>query len=97
MMLTTGLRSARKNEVKISFGGQTILHVLMRIDETSDPMHVEYYNLDGANKGAIQLGIGKWIGNDACFCMAAPGQPRPDDFSSSPGSGRTLSRWRPKK
>jgi uncharacterized protein (TIGR03067 family) len=97
MMLKTGLRSATKNEIKITFGGQTMIHALVRFNESADPMHVDYYNLGGACKGAIQLGIFKWIDDDACFCMAAPGDTRPADFACPAGSGRTLSQWRLKK
>jgi uncharacterized protein (TIGR03067 family) len=96
MMLVTGRRSAQKNEVKISFGGQLLIHALLRIDESVDPVHVDYYNLDGGSKGTVQFGVMKWIDEEACFCMAAPGQPRPTGFESVPGSGRTFSRWRPK-
>ena len=97
MMLRVGLRSATKNEVRISFGGQTMIHALFRLDESTDPMQVDYYNLDGACKGTVQLGLLKWIGEEVCFCMAAPGKPRPTDFTCSPGSERTFSQWRPKK
>jgi uncharacterized protein (TIGR03067 family) len=97
MMLGSGLRSAEKNEVTISFGGRTMIHALVRLDESRDPIHVDYYNLDGASKGAIQHGLLKWIGDEACFCMAAPAQPRPDDFTCPTGSGPTLSQWRAKK
>jgi uncharacterized protein (TIGR03067 family) len=97
MMLRTGLRSATKNQLTISFGGRTLIEALIRIDESTDPIHVDYYNTDGMSKGAIQEGIFQWIGGEACFCMAAPGQPRPGDFTSAPGSGRTLSQWRAKK
>lgn len=96
MMLRTGLRSATQNEITITFGGQTMIRALVRLDESTDPMYVDYYILDGACKGAIQLGLFKWIDDEACFCMAAPGQPRPADFSCPAGSGRTLSQWRPK-
>jgi uncharacterized protein (TIGR03067 family) len=95
MMLANGRRSARDNEVRITFGGQLMIHALVRLDEGADPVHVDYHNLHGASQGTRQLGIMTWIGDDACFCMAAPGQPRPADFESPPGSGRTLSRWRP--
>jgi uncharacterized protein (TIGR03067 family) len=97
MMLRTGLRSAKKNEVKISFGGQTMIHALVRLDDSTDPMHVDYYNLEGTCKGAIQLGLMKWIADEVCLCMAAPGDPRPADFTCPAGSGRTLSQWRLKK
>lgn len=96
MMLWTGLRTAVKNEVKITFGGQTMIHALVRLDEGTDPMHVDYYNLDGAGKGTVQHGLLRWIGDEACFCMAAPGQLRPGDFDCPAGSGRTFSQWRPK-
>ncbi len=97
MMLRTGRRSATKNDVTISFGGQTMIHALVRLDESTDPMHVDYYNLGGACKGAIQHGLLRWIGDEACFCMAASSQPRPIDFTCPPGSGRTFSQWRLKK
>jgi uncharacterized protein (TIGR03067 family) len=97
MMLRAGLRSANKNEVNISFGGQTMIHALVRLDEGTDPIHVDYYNLEGECQGAVQLGLLKWIGEEVCFCMAGAGQPRPADFTCPSGSGRTFSQWRLKK
>jgi uncharacterized protein (TIGR03067 family) len=96
MMLRTGLRSAAKNEIRISFGGQTVIHALVRIDEHANPIAVDYYNLAGPCTGTVQHGIFHWDGEQACFCMAATGHARPTDFTCSAGSARTLSRWRPK-
>lgn len=97
MMLRTGHRAAAKNEVKISFGGQTVIDARIRLDATADPVHVDYLNVGGMAAGTIQLGLMKWEGEVACFCMGAPGGLRPDDFTCEPGSGRTLSQWRRKK
>jgi len=94
MMLRMGLRTAKQNEVIIAFGGQTMIHALVRFDEQTDPMHVDYYNIAEACKGTIQLGLMKWAGAEACFCMAAPGHPRPNDFTCPAGSERTYSQWR---
>jgi uncharacterized protein (TIGR03067 family) len=94
MMLRTGSRIAKQNEVTISFGGQTMIHALVRIDEQHDPMHVDYYNLDGPVRGTIQLGILKWAADEACFCIANSGNQRPTDFKSPAGSGHTLSQWK---
>jgi uncharacterized protein (TIGR03067 family) len=94
MMLKSGIRVAKQNEIKISFGGQVIIQALVRIDESKDPMQVDYYNLHGAAKGQVQYGIMKWIADEACFCMAEPGKPRPGDFECTAGSGRTLSQWK---
>jgi uncharacterized protein (TIGR03067 family) len=97
MMLRTGLRIATKNEIKISFGGQTMIHALVRLDESIDPVQVDYLNIGGACNGTVQHGLLEWVGNEPCFCMAAPGHPRPHDFTCSAGSQRTLSQWRLKK
>ncbi len=97
MMLRTGHRSASKNEVRISFGGQTMIHALVRLGEIADPIEIDYYNLDGSCPGAIQHGVMKWLGEEVCFCMAAQGKPRPEDFSSLPGTARVFSQWRRKK
>ena len=96
MMLRTGRRTAKKNEVTISFGGQTMIHALVRLDESTTPCNVDYFNLDGAAKGIVQLGLFKWVDDEACFCMAAPGDPRPTDFTCPAGSGRTFSQWKRK-
>jgi len=97
MMLRTGCRSANRNEVSISFGGRVIIHALVRLNEGADPIQVDYFNVDGECRGLIQHGIFKWVRDEACFCMAAPGHPRPDDFACVAGSGRTLSEWRRRK
>jgi len=97
MMLSSGRRSAKDNEIKITFGGQVMIHALVRIDERTEPVQIDYFNLGGAAKGSMQQGIMRWHGSSACFCMAAPGQPRPGDFECPVGSGRTLSQWRMSK
>jgi uncharacterized protein (TIGR03067 family) len=96
-MCATGRRSATNNELKVCFGGQLMIHALVRINETTNPIEVDYYNLAGPAKGTIQHGIMQWVGDEACFCMSAPGTPRPTDFTCPAGSGHTLSQWRPAK
>jgi len=97
MLLWTARRSASRNEVKITVGGQTIIHALVRINEGTDPMQVDYSSVAAACPGAIQLGLFQWSGAEACFCMGAPGGSRPNDFTAPAGSGRTFSQWRLKK
>ena len=94
MMLKTGRRSASGNEVAISFGGQLIIRARIRLDESAQPVHVDYFNLHGPARGLIQHGIMSWDGKVARFCMASPGAPRPADFTAIPGDGRTLSLWK---
>jgi uncharacterized protein (TIGR03067 family) len=94
--LPYGVRSQTGIETKVVFGGQTMVHAKTRFNETSTPIEVDYLNLDGKGKGTLSLGIFRWEGDDAVFCMASPGKPRPAEFSSAPGSGLIFSRWRRK-
>jgi hypothetical protein len=59
-------------------------------------MVVDYLCLAGEHKGRVSLGIMDWVGDDARFLMAAPGLPRPANFTTALGRGLALSRWRRK-
>lgn len=91
--LSFGSRTAVGNEVKVVFGGQTMVHARVRIDETATPMAVDYLNLDGKAAGSVSRGIMDWVGDEVRFLIAGPGQPRPADFSVNLTTG-TLSQWR---
>lgn len=94
--LPYGSRSHSGFETKVVFGGQTMLHAKVRFNESVAPIEVDYLNLAGKGKGSISLGLFRWDGEEAVYCIAAPGDPRPSDFSSEAGSGRTFSRWKRK-
>ena len=93
-MLSVARRSAMRNELTISIGGRNAIEALVRVNETTSPVEIDYLNIGGMAKGTVQHGIMEWRSGEACFCMAAPGQPRPTDFTSEAASGRTLSCWR---
>jgi uncharacterized protein (TIGR03067 family) len=95
-MLPWGLRTTTGNEVKVVFGGQTMVHARMRIDESQSPFAVDYLNVGKSAKGQVSFGIMQWVGEEVLICMSVPGKPRPADFSCDAGSGRTFSRWRRK-
>lgn len=94
--LAYGSRTNEGNVTKVVFGGQTMLHARMRIDETASPMSIDYLNLAGAAKARISHGSLKWDGDEVTFHIAKAGDARPTDFTSAKGSGSTLSRWRRK-
>jgi len=96
-MCATGRRTTNNNEIKIMFGGQVIIQALVRVNESSEPVQIDYLHLAGTTKGQVQQGILEWRGKSVCFCMAAPGAARPAEFTSPPGTGRTLSQWKPAK
>ena len=94
--LPYGSRNNAGLETKVVFGGQTMVHAKVRFNEGATPIQVDYLNLAGKGKGSISLGLFRWDGEEAVYCMAAPGAPRPSDFSCDAGSGRTFSRWKRK-
>jgi uncharacterized protein (TIGR03067 family) len=96
MMLAFGSRTFSRNETKVVFGGQVMLHAKMRVDEAHSPVRIDYLNLHRSSVGTVSLGILDWVGDEVRICMSAAGQPRASDFTSDAGSGRTLSSWRRK-
>jgi uncharacterized protein (TIGR03067 family) len=92
--LSFGSRTSTRNEAKVVFGGQVMVHVKMRIEDSAEPIAVDYLHLQGKDRGKISKGIMRWIGDEVCFLIAAPGQERPADFTSVPGPGLTLSQWK---
>ena len=93
--LPFGSRTGSGNESKVVFGGQVMLHVKMRIDDSTAPIAVDYLHLRGAEKGKVSLGIMEWVGEEVRFLIAAPGQPRPTTFSPV-GKGQIFSQWKRK-
>ena len=93
--LAFGSRMQSGNETKVVFGGQTMLHALMRIDESASPMEIDYLNIGRKGK-TTSRGIMELVDDEWRVCTAPPGAPRPGDFSCPAGSGHTLSHWRRK-
>jgi uncharacterized protein (TIGR03067 family) len=83
-------------ETRVVFGGQTMLHAKVRINDATAPIEVDYLHLSGPHTGALSRGVFRWEGEDAVFSLAPPGQPRPSSFSSELGSDVMMSRWRRK-
>jgi len=54
--LSHGRRTQTGNETKVVFGGQTMVHALMRLDESASPIAIDYLNI-GKGARAVSLGI----------------------------------------
>ncbi len=89
-----GKRVARGNEVTVSMAGQVILKARFTADRTKEPNTMDYVLLHGPRTGKMQYSIYALEGKTLKVCASAPGQPRPADFSSTKGDGRTLTGWR---
>jgi uncharacterized protein (TIGR03067 family) len=65
------------------------------IDPTKRPKTVDSTALSGPDKGKVTKGIYEIIdANNKRACWGKAGGTRPTDFTSAPGSGRTLQYWR---
>ena len=90
--LAFGTRTLTGSEVKVVFGGQTMLHARIRIDDRVQPIAIDYLDLRPATAGVVSRGIMEWVGDDVRFVIVPPGKPRPTTFD--PPRAGTLSRWR---
>ena len=65
------------------------------IDPTKTPKQVDSTALAGPHKGQVTYGIYEILdASNKRACWSMPGAPRPTDFTSTPGSGRTVQYWR---
>ena len=90
-MLKFGRRIATVDQVTVKFGPQVVVQARYEVDRSPRPMTMDYF-LEG---GKTQHGIWVLEGNRLTTCFGAPGQPRPTEFASVPGDGRTLTVWTP--
>jgi uncharacterized protein (TIGR03067 family) len=87
-------RSTHGNESTVTAGPQTMLKVTFTHVPSKSSKTIDYVNLFGANKGKSQEGIYEFEGDILKFCMAPPGKPRPKEFASSRGDGRSFTTWK---
>src|ERR1019366_6726666 len=89
-----GKRVTRGNETTVFTGPQMLMKVTFTLDRSKSPNAIDYVIVQGMNAGKTQLGIFELNGPMLKLCFAAPGNPRPDAFSSAPGDSRTFTTWR---
>ncbi len=92
-LIRSGRRVVKGNEMTVFFGTQVYSRAKFTVDRSKTPMAIDYYNTEGANAGKTQYGIYELDGATLRLCLAAAGQERPSDFTSTPGDGRTLTTW----
>ena len=93
-MLATARRVCKDDETTVTVGGQLIMKAKFTIDPTQKLKTIDYQVTDGPTKGRKHLGIYEFDGEKLKFCFGSPDAPRPTEFSSNPGDGRTNSVWK---
>lgn len=84
-----GRRIATASDLQVKVGPQTVMKAAYAVDRSTAPKQMNYQLPDGRT----QSGIWRLEGKQLTTCFASPGQPRPAEFSSAPGDGRTFSVW----
>ncbi len=84
-----GKRIATESELQVKIGPQAVLKAAYAVERTSAPRAMNYRLSDGR----VQAGIWELDGKQLKTCFASPGQPRPTEFASAPGDGRTFTVW----
>jgi len=87
-------RVTRGNQTAVVAGPQVMMKAEFTSDASESPKAIDYLNLAGSNKGKRQFGIYEIAADVLRVCVAAPGDPRPAEFVSVPGDGRTLTVWK---
>jgi uncharacterized protein (TIGR03067 family) len=90
--LSFGKLVRKGNHTLVTFGSP----IIDAQTRTHDGNQIDYLLNTGPTKGRIQLGIYEIDGDQIRVCMGAVGDPRPTEFESQPGSGRTHSVWKRK-
>lgn len=90
----TARRVSQGDETTVTIGGRLFMKAKYTIDLTRTPKTIDYVMTGGPTQGKTQLGIYELDGDTVKFCFAAPGKDRPTNFTTQPGSGRTLSVWK---
>ena len=93
----SGKRITEGNVTTVTFGEQVWMKALARVAASGEPQAIDYLHLDGPAASQIQWGILSLAGDEVQFCLAEPGDPRPSEFTSTSGSGFTLSTWQRKR
>jgi uncharacterized protein (TIGR03067 family) len=83
-------RAVSDNHVVWERNGKRFAGTTVVLKPDQDPKAIDVIPDGGPNRGEHVLGIYKLDGDTLTICMAAPGQPRPKDWTAGKGSGRTL-------
>ena len=90
-------RVCKGDETTTTMGERVFLKAKIILDPSKKPKSIDYQMTDGATKGKTQFGIYEVNGDTFKACFSAPGDERPNEFTTKPGDRRTSSTWKRQK
>ena len=91
--LKRGRRSIRGNKTVMFFADQVYMQADFTLDPAQQPKAIEFIESQGPSAGKTQYGIYELDGQTLKTCFSAPGHPRPGDYKTEHGDGRTVTVW----
>jgi uncharacterized protein (TIGR03067 family) len=85
-----GKRVCKGNDVTVTMAGQIQVQAKFTVDRSQEPNSIDYL-LKGGRK---QFGIYQLVNKNLKVIFSSPGSPRPADFSTAKGDGKTLTSWK---
>ncbi len=89
-----GRRVVEGSDMTVMFGDELYSKAKYTVDRSRKPFAIDLYNIAGTSAGKVQHGIYEVNDGVLKLSIAAAGQDRPADFSTSPGDGRTVVTWK---
>lgn len=75
----------------IKVGDKIVAGGVFKLDSTKKPKEIDILDESGKKNEKTKLGIYEIDGDTYKFCLAPANKPRPTDFTSKGGTGRSLS------
>lgn len=88
-----GRREYSGNKTVMFFADQLFMQAGFTLDPAQQPKRIDFVNAQGPGAGKTQYGIYELDGRTLKTCFAAPGHPRPGDYKTEHGDGRTVTIW----
>ncbi len=88
-----GRRSYKGSKTVMFFADQLYMQSSFTLDPAQQPKEIDFLNSHGPGAGKTQLGIYELEGPTLKTCLSAPGHPRPGNYKTEHGDGRTVTVW----
>jgi uncharacterized protein (TIGR03067 family) len=87
-------RTIKGDQYTVTRDGKPFARGTIKLDPSKTPRAMDITRTEGTDKDKPMLAIYETDGDTQKVCFAPPGQGRPTEFASKPGSGHVYSVWK---